>query len=471
LVRNSAKVVRADGGVNQSIDGEKTFTSALAAQSNLTTFTQIGTNGVITMSNNTNNSGLHLGTGPITLLEDGTGVKCSGHLNIGSGATYQINGTQITTSALSDNNVIVKNDQSNTFSSAQTVNGSAIFGITGANASQATFGESGSTQFSIGKTTATSSSLAIHTDTTTADISFSVGSGAGLTIPMRITDDTVEVSSSSDTEASLRYKTSSYAGSANATPANEVCTRADVNAFLTSTGTSNSVKLNILEAGSGTGFDGSSTSLTINHLNPVVIKSTRHIPDGSGGWVSHPASTANTFQVQCLTQCELGLTVSNAAHNYLARGSVAGGDAINDVQVVINQLLTRSPTSWAPDFINVGVNGSGATVEMTSGLAVSIQPTIIRTRYGTDASGTAIYKVEMRGRIQKSSGNFTTATRLFTAPSGYRSSQEINVICQGHVGVSQVRVDINTNGNVTLITDGSDTVSFVNLSTISYWTV
>jgi len=117
------------------------------------------------------------------------------------------------------------------------------------------------------------------------------------------------------------------------------------------------------------------------------------------------------------------------------------------------------------------VNGSGATVEMTSGLAVSIQPTIIRTRYGTDGSGTAIYKVEMRGRIQKSSGNFTTATRLFTAPSGYRSSQEINVICQGHVGVSQVRVDINTNGNVTLITDGSDTVSFVNLSTISYWTV
>ena len=34
LVRNSAKVVRADGGVNQSIDGEKTFTSAFAAQSN-----------------------------------------------------------------------------------------------------------------------------------------------------------------------------------------------------------------------------------------------------------------------------------------------------------------------------------------------------------------------------------------------------------------------------------------------------
>ena len=471
LIANTAEVVRADGGINQTIDGEKTFTSAFAAQSNLTTFTQIGTNGVITMSNNTNNSGLHLGTGPITLLEDGTGVKCSGHLNIGSGATYQINGAQITTGALSDNNVIVKNDQSNTFTSAQTLNGSAIFGVTGANASQATFGESGATQFSIGKTTATSSSLDIHTDTTTADISVTFGSGAGLTIPMRITDDTVEVSSSTDTEASMRYKTSSYAGSANATPVNEVVTRADVSAFLTSAGTSNSVKLNIVEAGGGTGFDGSSTSLTINHLNPVVIKATKHIPDGAGGYAAHPAGTLNTFDVDCLCECNNGLTVGGAAHNYLARGSVAGGDAINDVQVVINQLLSRSPQSWAPDFVNVGINGSGATVEMTTGLAISIQPTIIRTRYGSDASNNPIYKIEMRGRIQNSGGNFSTATTLFTAPSGYRASQEHNFIAQGHTGVAQARIDVATNGNVTLITNGSDALAFVNLSTISYWTV
>jgi len=470
LVRNSAKVVRADGNVNQSIDGEKTFTSNLAAQSNLTTFTQIGTNGIITMSNNTNNSGLHLGTGPITLLEDGTGVKCSGHLNIGSGSTYQINGTQITTSALSDNNVIVKNNQSNTFSSAQTLNGSAIFGVSGSNASQATFGESGATQFSLGKTTATSSSLDLHTDTTTADISVSFGTGSGLTIPMRITDDTVEVSSSTDTEASMRYKTSSYAGSANATPVNEVVTRADVSAFLSSAGTSNSVKLNILEAGGGTGFDGSSTSLTINHLNPVVIKATKHIPDGSGGYQAHPAGTLNTFDVDCLCECNNGLTVSGSAQNFLARGGVTNGDAIADVQVAINQLLTRSPTSWSPDFLDVGINGSGATVEMSAGLAISIQPTLIRTRYGTDGSGNAIYKIEARGRIQNSGGNFSTSTILFNAPSGYRASQEHNFIAQGHTGVAQARIDVATNGNITLITNGSDALAFVNLSTISYWT-
>ncbi len=472
LVRNSAKVVRADGNVNQSIDGEKTFTSNLAAQSNLTTFTQIGTNGIITMSNNTNNSGLHLGTGPITLLEDGTGVKCSGHLNIGSGSTYQINGTQITTGALSDNNVIVKNDQSNTFSSAQTLNGSAIFGITGANASQATFGESGSTQFSIGKTTATSSSLDIHTDTTTADISFSIGSGAGLTIPMRITDDTVEVSSSSDTEASLRYKTSSYAGSANATPANEVCTRADVNAFLSSTGTQNSVKLNILEFGGGTGFDGSSTSLTINHLNPVRIRSTKHIPDGSGGYQAHPAGTLNTFDVDCLCECNNGLTVSGSAQNFLARGGVTNGDAIADVQVALNQLLTRSPASWAPTFTNIGNPGSGSTVELASGVENSIQATIIRTQFGVDGSGNPIYNVKCRGRVKKTVGAFTTSHLLFTLPSGSRPAQETNAMAMAHVGVKQARLDIQTSGTVTLVISGTDSgVSFVNLGQLEFYTV
>jgi hypothetical protein len=288
---------------------------------------------------------------------------------------------------------------------------------------------------------------------------------------MRITDDTVEVSSSTDTECSLRYKTSSYAGSADTSVPNEVVTRADVNAFLTSAATSNSVKLLIVEGGGGTGFDGSSTSLTINHLNPVIIRETKHVPDGSGGWVVHPAYTDNTFQVQCLCQCEKGLTVSNAAVNYLARGSVAGGEAINDVQVVINQLLTRSPQSWAPEFINLGVNGSGATVEMTAGLAISIQPTLIRTRYGSDASNNPIYKIEARGRIQKSSGNFTTATILFQVPVGWRNIQEGNFIAQAHTGAVHARLDVATTGNVTLITDGSDTVSFVNLSTLSWFTI
>ena len=475
-IGNTAEVVRADGGVVQSIDGAKTFTASLTvgdiSANNFAFLTNIG---ILSLRNASGGAGIHMGaSGAVQVLENSgsDGIDVNGHVNIPTGSTYQINGAQITTGALSDSNVIVKNDQSNTFSSAQTLNGSAIFGITGANASQATFGESGSTQFSIGKTTATSSSLDIHTDTTTADISFSVGSGSGLTIPMRITDDTVEISSGTDTETSLLYKTSSYAGSANTTPANEVCTRSDVNAFLTSDATTNSVKLNLLEAHSGTGIDGSSTSLTLNHLNPVVIKATKYIPNGSGGWMVHPAGTLNTFDVDCLCECNNGLTVSGAAHNYLARGSVAGGDAINDVQVVINQLLSRSPASWAPTFTNIGNPGSGSTVELATGIENSIQATIIRTQYGVDGSGNAIYNVKCRGRVKKSVGAFTTSHLLFTLPSGSRPAQERNVLCMGHVGVKQCRVDIQTSGTVTLSIDGTDSgVNFCNLGQIDFYTI
>lgn len=474
-IGNTAEVVRADGGITQTIDGSKTFSSTMTVGDvSANNYSLVSAIGIMALRNASGSAGIHLGpSGAVQVLENSgsDGIDVNGHVNIPTGSTYQINGAQITTNALSDSNVIVKNDQSNTFSSAQTLNGSAIFGITGANASQATFGESGATQFSLGKTTATSNSLDLHTDNTSADISVSFGTGAGLTIPMRITDDTVEVSSGTDTETSLRYKSSTYAGSANATPANEVCTRSDVNAFLTSANTTNSVKLNIVEAGAGTGFDSSSTSLTINHLNPVIIRSTRHIMDGSGGWISHPASTANTFQVQCLCQCENGLTVSNSATNFLARGSVAGGDAINDVQVVINQLLSRSPASWAPTFTNIGNPGSGSTVELATGIENSIQATIIRTQYGVDGSGNPIYRVQCRGRVKKSVGAFTTSHLLFTLPSGYTPAQETNALAMAHVGVKQARLDIQTSGTVTLSIDGTDSgVSFCNLGQLDFWT-
>lgn len=469
-ITNSAKVVRADGGVVQSIDGAKTFTGVLTVQSNASNYVQIGTGGIVSLANSANTSGFQFGSPSLTLFENGDALRCSGNFNIATGKNYLINGTQITSGALSDSNVIVKNDQSNTYANTQTFNGSVIMGVSGGNASTTTYGESGSTQFSIGKTTGTSSSLDIHTDTTTADISFSLGSGGGLTIPLRITDDTVEASSSTDTEASLRYKTSSYAGSSATTPANEVVNRADVTAFLQSATTSNSVKLNIVEAGGGTGFDGSSTSLTINHLNPVKIQALKHVPDGSGGYQAHPAGTLNTFDVDCLCECNNGLTVSGASQNFLARGGVTNGDAIADVQILLNEMRTRSLTAWAPDFIDI--TASGGTVNLTSGLSISIQPSIIRTRYGTNGSGTAIYKVECRGRIQKTTGAFTANHTLFTFPSGYRPAIEQNYVCQAHIGTKQARVDVTTGGLCSLAIDGTDaSVSFVNLGTLSFWTV
>jgi hypothetical protein len=476
VIANTAEVVRADGAVTQSIDGSKTFVNSVTVGDiSASNYSIVSAAGIISLRNASEGAGLHLGaSGAVRVLENSSsnGIDVNGNISIPTGFNYQINDQQISSINLSDNGVLVKNDQSNTFSAGQTFNNNAIFGFTNANASQATFGESGSTQFTLGKTTATSNSLDLHTNNTSADISVTFGTGEGLTIPMRITDDTVEVSSSTDTECSLRYKTSSYAGSADTSIPNEVVTRADVNAFLTSAATSNSVKLLIVEGGGGTGFDGSSTSLTINHLNPVIIRETRHIPDGSGGWVVHPAYTDNTFQVQCLCQCEKGLTVSNAAVNYLARGSVAGGEAINDVQVVINQLLARSPQSWAPTFTNIGDPGSGSTVELATGIENSIQATIIRTRFGSDASNNPIYNVKCRGRVKKTTGAFTTSHLLFTLPSGYRPAQERNVMAMGHVGVKQCRVDIQTSGTVTLSIDGTDSgVNFVNLGQIDFYTI
>ena len=235
LIANTAEVVRADGAVTQSIDGSKTFVNSVTVGDiSASNYSIVSAAGVVSLRSASGGAGIHLGaSGAVRVLENSSsnGIDVNGNISIPTGSNYQINDTQITTLALSDNGVIVKNDQSNTFSSGQTFNGSAVFGVTGANASKATFGESGSTQFRIGKTTATSSSLELHTDTTSADISVTFGTGAGLTIPMKITDDTVEVGSGGDTACSLRYKTSSYAGSSNTSPSNEVCTRSDVNAF------------------------------------------------------------------------------------------------------------------------------------------------------------------------------------------------------------------------------------------------
>ena len=91
-----------------------------------------------------------------------------------------------------------------------------------------------------------------------------------------------------------------------------VATEQYVGSTLQSDATANSTKL-LIESGGGTGFDGSSTSLTMTKINPVVIHSTQHVPDGSGGWTAHPASTANSFRCDCLGTFTNGVSVSSVA--------------------------------------------------------------------------------------------------------------------------------------------------------------
>ena len=109
-----------------------------------------------------------------------------------------------------------------------------------------------------------------------------------------------------------------------------VATEQYVNTTLTSDTTANSTKL-LIESGAGTGFDGSSTSLTMTKINPLVIHSTQHIPDGSGGWTAHPASTANTFTCNCLGSFANGVSVSSGNVALGATGEITRG-TVNVIQ-------------------------------------------------------------------------------------------------------------------------------------------
>jgi hypothetical protein len=120
---------------------------------------------------------------------------------------------------------------------------------------------------------------------------------------------------------------------------NRLLTSAEVTGVLTSDTTANSTKL-LIESGAGTGFDGSSTSLLMTKINPVVIHSTQHVPDGSGGWTAHPASTANTFTCNCLGTFTNGLSVSS--------GNIALGSSGEITRGTVNviQKLTELHTHW-----------------------------------------------------------------------------------------------------------------------------
>jgi len=120
---------------------------------------------------------------------------------------------------------------------------------------------------------------------------------------------------------------------------NAVATEQYVITTLTSDTTANSTKL-LIESGAGTGFDGSATSLTMTKINPVVIHSTQHVPDGSGGWTAHPASTANSFTCDCLGTFTNGVSVSSGNVALGATGEITRGP------LNVIQKLTELHTHW-----------------------------------------------------------------------------------------------------------------------------
>ena len=141
-----------------------------------------------------------------------------------------------------------------------------------------------------------------------------------------------------------------------------------------------------------------------------------------------------------------------------------------DLFDTVGGLVDRSASSLVPSVFNlVTTTPTGTEIQLSSGITLHIASAVISERHGTN-SGTAVYRVSMRGRL----AGFTTATGtnilLFTLPAGYRPTIEQNFICMGHAGDKQVRIDIATSGTVTISGDGSSVGSqFVNLGTIDFW--
>ena len=135
----------------------------------------------------------------------------------------------------------------------------------------------------------------------------------------------------------------------------------------------------------------------------------------------------------------------------------------------LESIVDHTPTVL--DLVNSGTGSGLATqIELTSDVQISIASSIITQAFGTNGSNT-IYRVTMRGRLQKVSGTFSTDTDLFTLPLAIRPQVEQNFVALGHLGPNQVRIDIAPgNGIVKVSSGGTDSnTQFVNLGNISFW--
>lgn len=146
-----------------------------------------------------------------------------------------------------------------------------------------------------------------------------------------------------------------------------------------------------------------------------------------------------------------------------------------DIFTSVDTVLNRSAPSWLPTKQNIVAagTGTGTDIELIAGtntITVSVASSIIFTQFGTDGSGTAIYRVTGRGRLRFTNQTTTANINLFTLPAGLRPFVEQNFISQGHSGISQARLDISTAGLVTLIGTATTLNSqFVNLGSIDFW--
>ena len=155
-------------------------------------------------------------------------------------------------------------------------------------------------------------------------------------------------------------------------------------------------------------------------------------------------------------------------------GSTSGA---TDLFTVTDTLVDRSIASWAPTKQNIVNNGTGTGTDIELNVtsptsSISVASSVIYEQYGVNGSGTAIYKVSLRGRIGFSSaiGGGGANINLFTLPAGIRPFIEQNFIVSAHQDEKTSRIDITTGGIVAVVASATTTGSqFINLGSIQFW--
>ena len=238
-------------------------------------------------------------------------------------------------------------------------------------------------------------------------------------------------------------------------------------------------------------------------------------PDDLAGLIAALQNTSLVFNPTTTLSCQGGLTVlgsttlSGTAINIGTGGNVAtitcmndALDALNinsgvvtlnstatlaktgttsgatDIFTSVDTILNRSVASFAPTKINVVNNGTGSGTDIELDItsptsSISIASSVIYEQYGVNGSGTAIYKVSLRGRIGFGGavgGVGDPNINLFTLPVGIRPFVEQNYISAAHIDEKTCRIDVTTGGVVSLVAAATTPGSlFVNLGTIDFW--
>lgn len=515
-----------------SFAGNSTFTAAINSINNIQTAGNISTSGTgsIDSAGAMSCIGDFSGGGNISisgnLQTTGTGnlqiagnAEITGGCNLGAGTNYQIGGVQIDSEDLSDGADLLKLVGGNLTENTAVINAASFNSVNGILDFKTTSG---------GRVESDSSNnIRITTNANTEQINFRLGSGND-TLFLRNNSGIPELMIASDFVGGTAYKinnttadltnlinntawsfTQNLAGSGDISWINNV-----------NLGTNSLANSNVIIGNSGTldtltvhALTGMTGNLTTTSLNTIIGQSTSDsstvsIGGGTGNTTMAIGSSAgdsltisgttivnDTFSAlsnsnltgttinigtgtntSTITFCNdstdlvninEGKLVLNASAELRKTGSTSG---TTDLFTAVDTCLDRSAVSWVPVVQNL-VSGTptGIEIQLATGITNSVQSSLISNRLGTNGT-TAVFKVTLRGRLQFTGIGSTGSTTLFTLPSGFRPTIEQNFICQQHVGVGSVRVDVLTTGLVSIDHGASTTgASYCNLGTISFY--